>query len=319
MARLAAENPVPHRAATPFHLAGAHAEGAVLNPDPEKFYTLPDAFDVLGREFYHDTWTGAEIAARNLPPPKATFQVLKEAKERLDRERRAKVERAKKAATGVWSGARTSSRPYGRPAQPEVIERERIQEIARYAGLEPETVTAASNQRTYRSEYKARVRRDKAENELRKLLHGKHIPATLLNNHDGKLVDIPPAHWLADKFTVNFAFGQAEWTDLEEGQRIAYQGFVLIDRPKFVQVVMGTQPLESKPSKIRHRLGRKKGSGSLAALDKPLLEEMEKMISEGSVVSEWAAALKMAPKATGSGTIESKARRLARHYREQQN
>ncbi len=198
----------------------------MLNPDPEKFATLPEAFNTLGRNRFGEKWTGAELAARNLPPPKDTFRALEDADlararahQELDRERRAKVEKAKKAGTGIGGGVRISHRPRGRPPTAEVLEQEQLVEVARYTHLDPEIVKAASKQYAYRKEYRARTRRDKTENELRKLLHGKHIPATLLNNHDGKLVEIPPARWLADKFTVNFASGQAEWADLEGAQR----------------------------------------------------------------------------------------------------
>jgi len=39
------------------------------NPDSDKFYTLPKAFNVLGRERYGEEWTGVELRARNRPPP----------------------------------------------------------------------------------------------------------------------------------------------------------------------------------------------------------------------------------------------------------
>ena len=39
------------------------------NPDSDKFYTLPEAFNVLGRERYGEEWTGDELGARNRPPP----------------------------------------------------------------------------------------------------------------------------------------------------------------------------------------------------------------------------------------------------------
>ena len=98
---------------------------------------------------------------------------------------------------------------------------------------------AASNHYAYRKEYRARSRRNKTENELRKLLHSKSIPATLLNNYDGKMVDIPPAYWLSEKFTVDFTSGQADWADLEEGPSVSYEGSILIDRRKFDRVVLG--------------------------------------------------------------------------------
>ena len=123
--------------------------------------------------------------------------------------------------------------PRSCPPTPEEVAQKQLTEVARLAHLEPDIVKAARNQSSYRREYKARARRDEVENELRKLLHGKRIPAMLLNSHDGKLVDIDHTLWLAKKFTVDLASGQASWVALEKGQQIAYQGFVLIDRQKF--------------------------------------------------------------------------------------
>ena len=133
----------------------------MLNPDPEKFYPLSEAFNVLGRSRFGDKWTGAELAARDLPPPKHTFQALKDAVEararahqECDRERREKIKRAKKAASAVKSGPSISRRPRSpvQPAAPEAVERRRIEEIAKIAGLEPETVKAVNDQRAYRKE-----------------------------------------------------------------------------------------------------------------------------------------------------------------------
>ena len=222
----------------------------MLNPDPEKYAALPEAFNALGHKRCGKKWTGAELAARSLPPPKVTFRALDDAKiararayQELEHERRTKVEKAKKAAAGVSSGVSITRRRRRRPLTPEALEQEQLVEIARYAQLDPEIVTAASNQNAYRREYRARSRRDKTENELRKLLHGKHVPATLLNNYDGKLVDIPPAHWLSEKFTVDFTSGHAEWADLEGVQRTTYQGIILIDRRDFDRMVIGPQQL----------------------------------------------------------------------------
>ncbi len=39
------------------------------NPDSDKFYTLKEAFNVLGRERYGEEWTGDELGARNRPSP----------------------------------------------------------------------------------------------------------------------------------------------------------------------------------------------------------------------------------------------------------
>jgi hypothetical protein len=121
------------------------------------------------------------------------------------------------------------------------LELQQINEVAGHAGVEPDIVKAATNQRTYRKEYKARVRRDDTEHELRMLLSGGQVPAVLLNNHDGRSVDIPYTHWLADKFIVDFASGQAEWTDSEGSQQSKCQGAVLINRRALDRILKGAQ------------------------------------------------------------------------------
>ncbi len=235
----------------------------MLNPDPEKFAALPEAFNALGHNRFGDRWTGAELAARNLPAPKDTFSALEDADiararahQELNHERRTKADKAKKAAVGVGGGVRITRRPRSRPPTPRALEQEQLVEVARHAHLKPEIVKAARSQIAYRKEYRARSRRDKTENELRKLLHGGHIPAALLNNHDGKMVDIPPAHWLADKFTVDFASGHAKWADLEGVQRVTYQGMILIDRRDFDRVVKAPQQLTASAESKCHQWAR---------------------------------------------------------------
>lgn len=87
---------------------------------------------------------------------------------------------------------------------------------------------------------------------------------------------------------------------------------------RFTKRLSGAQhgPQEAMRSGARLRPGRKKGTGSFASLDAPLLEEMKKMIAQGTVLSTWAAALKVAGKAAGAGTLESKAKRLLKRFSE---
>jgi hypothetical protein len=69
---------------------------------------------------------------------------------------------------------------------------------------------------------------------------------------------------------------------------------------------------EAAPPKKR---GRKKGDGSYTAIDLPLLDEMKGLISSNQAASPEEAARKLAKKAHGSGSEESKAERLAKRYR----
>lgn len=78
--------------------------------------------------------------------------------------------------------------------------------------------------------------------------------------------------------------------------------------------VVGTSPPQAGTGRASGTKGRPKGSGSLAPNDAPLLEEMKKMLSEGKANSVSAAAQKIADKASGAGTEESKRKRLERGY-----
>ena len=81
-------------------------------------------------------------------------------------------------------------------------------------------------------------------------------------------------------------------------------------------------PNESAPADHRHastaqpskRSGRPKGSGSMAAADEPLLQEMRQLISAGEAFSANGAAIAVASKAKGAGTQDSRAARLAKRY-----
>jgi hypothetical protein len=65
------------------------------------------------------------------------------------------------------------------------------------------------------------------------------------------------------------------------------------------------------------RRGRTRGSGSWANADEPLLEEMCELIENGSAKSPEDAAKKVADRAAGGGSWESKFTRLAKRYRKQ--
>ena len=202
-----------------------------MNPNPEKFYTLPEAFDALGHVRFGKKWRGDELASRNLPPPKETFLALEHAKQALNRAQIEKVQKAKKASMGVGAVTRVIRRPTVRTRG----------SVAREVGVSPEVADIATNRNAYRKEYRARSRRNEVERELRTILYETQAATILLNAHDGVSIDIPSTHWIADKFSVDFVSGQAGWIDPEDGQPITNFGTVLIDRQDFDRVLNGPQ------------------------------------------------------------------------------
>ncbi len=65
----------------------------------------------------------------------------------------------------------------------------------------------------------------------------------------------------------------------------------------------------------QERRGRTEGSGSFESQDAPLVKEIDKMVAEGKATSRFDAAVKVAPKAAGAGTLLSKATRLVKRPR----
>jgi hypothetical protein len=65
-----------------------------------------------------------------------------------------------------------------------------------------------------------------------------------------------------------------------------------------------------KPS----RRGRRKGVGSLASQDAPLISEMRRLIAAGDAASAYGAATLILDRAAGSGTDDSKRKRLVDRY-----
>lgn len=63
------------------------------------------------------------------------------------------------------------------------------------------------------------------------------------------------------------------------------------------------------------RVGRQKGTGGFAKLDEPLIQEMHRLIADGSATSAHAAAVIVAPHAKGISVEASKVRRLTERYK----
>jgi hypothetical protein len=80
---------------------------------------------------------------------------------------------------------------------------------------------------------------------------------------------------------------------------------------RILRVAAPSEELDS-PERRRGKPGQK----SLKKHDRPLLDEMKRRIEDGRAQSPEDAARQVAPKAIGRGSIESRAERLARRFRE---
>jgi hypothetical protein len=71
----------------------------------------------------------------------------------------------------------------------------------------------------------------------------------------------------------------------------------------------------AQPTTIKPRPSRLPGSGSWRKADQPLLQEMQRLIDKGTAKSPHDAARRLADKAEGAGTLDSKQSRLGKGYR----
>lgn len=67
--------------------------------------------------------------------------------------------------------------------------------------------------------------------------------------------------------------------------------------------------------KLKRSRGRPRGSGSYATADRPLHDEMRRLIASGEAFSPHDAAMKVADQAVGAGTFESRVSRLTKWFR----
>ena len=172
-------------------------------------------------------------------------------------------------------------------------------------------------------------RADKAQLELFRLIIG-GVPATGTLDDEGhrdhkKRVPLP-VEFLKDGAYIELLSGHLRADPLLEKhsgfQRPTYLN-VSFDRDAFFKALAAAEPRsqatdrgneqETSPASTR---GRKKGSGSFAQLDAPLVKEMKELIDSGKVVSPHAAATQIADRAKGAGAPESKVRRLINRFNE---
>lgn len=101
-------------------------------------------------------------------------------------------------------------------------------------------------------------------------------------------------------------------TTADDNEREASLGF---EDTSLEAAGANAQAESTKTGRGAAKCGRTPGSGSLTRADAPLLAEMQSLMAEGRAFSAHGAAQKVAERASGAGTLESKAARLAKAFR----
>jgi hypothetical protein len=145
----------------------------------------------------------------------------------------------------------------------------------------------------------------------------------------GDPVAVHRSFWNSERLSVRFHFCQMNPRD-PFGAGVAGDGYcwIFVTREsleKCLSALAGSSQPESATAALEpestseatppKKPGRKKGDGSYATLDLPILDEMKELISSHRAASPEEAARMLAEKAHGAGSLESKAERLAKRYR----
>ena len=203
----------------------------MLNPDPKKFYTLSEVFDLVGRELAGKHWTGEERYAMDVPPTEIADEVfdmllgydgtpvqsqpwrsLWESRGQLS-EALARGARRNKAR-----GVKSPTVVGGEPESSEECRERLLDEVSqRRRGLPRGTVRLPAEWETwpelgspeYIRAFEARQRRDKVDAELRRVCHDNEDIAVLFDPDTGELKPLPCAWWWANSFYYHLS-GWAE-------------------------------------------------------------------------------------------------------------
>ncbi len=229
----------------------------MLNPDPKKFYTLPEVFDLVGRELAGKRWTGEERYALDVPPTEIADEVLDmllgyDGTPVRSQPWRSLWESKRQLSEALARGARRNkARGVESPTvvedEPESSEeyRERLlDEVSqRRRGLPRGTVRLPAEWETwpelgspeYIREFEARQRLDKVEAELRRVCHDNEGIAVLFDPDTGELEPLPCAWWWVDSFHYHLS----GWAEGECWFGDKRQGHVLFNRSGVDHLLLG--------------------------------------------------------------------------------
>jgi hypothetical protein len=210
-----------------------------------------------------------------------------------------------------------------------------------WTGAEPATeLMPLSNRQRERGCFGEKVAKDRAAKRpamerfsrvkatIIRLAETEHLTTALRPKLGGDPVAIHRSLWNSERLSVRFDRCQMNPRD-PFGVGVAGDGYcwIFVTRESLRQCLAALAPqlgsaaesLEpestSKAAAPKKSPGRKKGDGSYAKLDLPILDEMKELISSHRAASPEEAARLLAEKAHGAGSVESKAERLAKRYR----
>ena len=146
----------------------------------------------------------------------------------------------------------------------------------------------------------------------------------------GPFVPIPRAAWSTEKLLPRFKHCMMH-PDRPFGDGFAGDGYgwIFVERTGFERLIAGcspqktappvelsiqASPADQSPGTDTTKRGKKRGPVPLTDLDQPLIDEMRNLRQSKTARSDSAAAGMVVHKATGTGTDESKVRRLTRIY-----
>ena len=272
---------------------------------PNDFVSPSTAIALVGAALYGDEWNGCPTLsdARSLHIAIAALR----SKRTIARQRK------------LWPTLRAKSRIVRRRA--------RILELSVEGAAKHFVSLGDADKKAIADEIEAKFAEDlvrerrcwQAKNRLLELFCSAQVTTTLLVS-SGKTYEMACEFWASDQAMSAVDSGKASYDPAmyKSEPSGALQGRVLIPKADLMAALEGapsglTRGNQRKGAGVRRR-GRKKGSGSLADKDKPLLELMKPLIAGGK--AHWAAAMEVVGKAAGTGTDESKVKRLVARYRE---
>jgi hypothetical protein len=152
-----------------------------------------------------------------------------------------------------------------------------------------------------------------------------NLVTALRHTAGGKMNPLDPYVWNTEYFGPRFFRCQMSLAQpFEDPARVSVGSryWIYVTRASLARYIGGgspalplVNPLEMGQSKPKDHSGRRPGTGSWGIADKPLIEDMHRLISDGLAKSPNDAARQLADKAQGNSTPASKQTRLAKAYR----